>query len=123
MVLTVTKREKERRVSQCHNNTLIPIPIHRVSGDKLHLWLRFRSEAPDGLLVWAGEGRGTGFIGGAGSLLGPPPGDSLTLGLQDGRLSLSYNLGSGFAHLTYNNTGRLDDGQWHTVRLSRCVLV
>ncbi|KAK8400665.1 hypothetical protein O3P69_002461 [Scylla paramamosain] len=93
-----------------------PEILKRVSGDKLHLWLRFRSEAPDGLLMWAGEGHITSSLGG---LLGPPPGDSLTLGLQDGRLSLSYNLGSGFAHLTYNNTGRLDDGQWHTVRLSR----
>lgn len=99
------------------------LPFHRVSGDKLHLWLRFRSEAPDGLLVWAGEGRGTeGRDRSGGGLLGPPPGDSLTLGLQDGRLALTYNLGSGFAHLTYNNTGRLDDGQWHNVKISRCVM-
>ncbi|KAG0713639.1 Pikachurin [Chionoecetes opilio] len=98
-----------------------PEILKRVSGDKLHLWLRFRSEAPDGLLVWAGEGHATRFggAGGGGGLLGPPSGDSLTLGLQDGCLSLSYNLGSGFARLTYNSSGRLDDGQWHTLRLSR----
>ena len=69
--------------------------------------------------MWAGEGLITGFNGMAADLLGPPPGDSLTLGLQDGRLTLSYNLGSGLAHLTYNNSGRLDDGQWHTLKLSR----
>ncbi|XP_050735962.1 pikachurin-like [Eriocheir sinensis] len=97
-----------------------PEILKRVSGDKLHLWLRFRSEAPDGLLVWAGEGRGTeGGDRSGGGLLGPPTGDSLTLGLQDGRLALTYNLGSGFAHLTYNNTGRLDDGQWHNLKISR----
>ncbi|XP_071533608.1 pikachurin-like isoform X2 [Panulirus ornatus] len=90
--------------------------MKRISGDKLHLWLRFRSMAPDGLLVWAGEEDDGGDNR---DIIGPPLGDSLSLELQDGRLILRYNLGSGFAQLVYNNSGRLDDGQWHSVRIHR----
>ncbi|KAK3856781.1 hypothetical protein Pcinc_036911, partial [Petrolisthes cinctipes] len=91
--------------------------MKRVSGDKLHLWLRFRSLAPYGLLIWAGEEEMDEGSAQADILL-PPPGDTLSLMLQDGRLVLRYNLGSGFAQLTYNSS-RLDDGQWHTVRIYR----
>ncbi|KAG7172240.1 Pikachurin-like, partial [Homarus americanus] len=90
--------------------------MKRVSGDKLHLWLRFRALTPDGLLVWAGEEDDGGDNR---DILGPPLGDSLSLELQNGRLILRYNLGSGFAQLIYNSSGRLDDGQWHTVRIYR----
>ncbi|XP_053647666.1 pikachurin [Cherax quadricarinatus] len=90
--------------------------MKRVSGDKLHLWLRFRSLTPDGLLVWAGEDDDDGENK---EVMLPPLGDSLSLELQDGRLVLRYNLGSGFAQLLYNSSKRLDDGQWHTVRIYR----
>ncbi|XP_045584489.2 pikachurin, partial [Procambarus clarkii] len=90
--------------------------MKRVSGDKLHLWLRFRSLTPDGLLVWAGEEDDDGDNR---DVIGPPLGDSLSLELQDGRLVFRYNLGSGYAQLMYNSSGRLDDGQWHTVRIYR----
>ncbi|XP_066961133.1 pikachurin-like isoform X1 [Macrobrachium rosenbergii] len=93
-----------------------PEIMKRVSGDKLHLWLRFRSLTRDGLLVWAGE---EGDDGEAADIIGPALGDSISLELQDGRLVLRYNLGSGFAKLVYNTTNRLDDGQWHTVKVSR----
>ncbi|XP_063584947.1 pikachurin-like [Penaeus indicus] len=92
-----------------------PEIMKRVSGDKLHLWLRFRSLTPNGLLVWAGEEEDDGET----DILIPPIGDSLSLELQDGRVVLRYNLGSGYARLMYNNSGPLDDGQWHTVRISR----
>lgn len=78
--------------------------------------MRFRSLTPDGLLVWAGEEEDDSDIR---DIMGPPLGDSISLEIQDGRLVLRYNLGSGFAQLTYNSSGRLDDGQWHTVRIYR----
>ncbi|CAL4097885.1 unnamed protein product, partial [Meganyctiphanes norvegica] len=93
-----------------------PEIMKRISGEKLHLWLRFRSSHPDGLLVWAGEEDDDGEPG---DLVAPPLGDSISLQLQNGRLVLRYNLGSGFAQLSYNESTRLDDGQWHIVRIFR----
>ncbi|KAK7086587.1 hypothetical protein SK128_027747 [Halocaridina rubra] len=93
-----------------------PEIMKRVSGDRLHIWLRFRSLTPNGLLIWAGEEDDDGE---AADIIGPALGDCISLELQDGRLVLHYNLGSGYAKLLYNTTNRLDDGQWHNVKVSR----
>lgn len=82
-----------------------------MSGDKLHLWLRFRSVSPDGLILWIGSEDPNGD----GSSLG----DSFSLELRSGRVVLRYNLGSGFAYLSYNASSDLDDGEWHTLKLAR----
>uniref|UniRef100_A0A3B3T6L7 EGF like, fibronectin type III and laminin G domains n=1 Tax=Paramormyrops kingsleyae TaxID=1676925 RepID=A0A3B3T6L7_9TELE len=79
--------------------------LKRVSGQRTSLFLRFRSTARDGLLLWRGDSA-TRFSS-----------DFLSLGLQDGGLVFSYNLGSGVATVTVNGT--FSDGQWHRVRAVR----
>ncbi|XP_064483526.1 agrin-like isoform X2 [Ornithodoros turicata] len=61
---------------------------------------RFRTESPRGLILWTGG----------------PRGDHLALGLSEGRLVLSFDLGARRELLTSSGP-RLDDGRWHTARL------
>lgn len=73
--------------------------------------MRFRASSNSGLLLWSGrqsdpqEQRDSNE-------------DFLALGLDQGYLTLAYNLGSGEAVLRYNLT-RLDDDLWHRIRAVR----
>lgn len=75
--------------------------------------MRFRTSSSNGLLLWSGrqsdpqEQRDEND-------------DFLALGLNQGYLTLAYNLGSGEAVLRYNLT-RLDDDLWHRIRAVRFV--
>ncbi|XP_064153393.1 pikachurin isoform X3 [Anguilla rostrata] len=79
--------------------------LKRVSGSRTSVFMRFKSTAPDGLLLWRG-GSPTG-----------PNSDFLSLGLQDGALVFSYNLGSGVGTVMVNGT--FSDGRWHRVKAVR----
>ncbi|KAF2366792.1 EGF-like domain [Trinorchestia longiramus] len=98
-----------------------PEIMKRVTGDKLHMWFRFRSTAKDGLLIWIGEDYvpevSESYQDDNLSYLSLE--DSFSLEIKDGKLVLRYNLGSGFAVLNYNGSETYDNGEWHTVRLAR----
>ncbi|XP_071009188.1 pikachurin-like [Oncorhynchus clarkii lewisi] len=79
--------------------------LKRVSGCRTHVLLRFRSSAQDGLLLWRGH---TPVRANS---------DFVSLGLEDGALIFSYNLGSGVAIVMVNGT--FSDGQWHRVKAVR----
>uniref|UniRef100_A0A4W5LFH0 EGF like, fibronectin type III and laminin G domains n=1 Tax=Hucho hucho TaxID=62062 RepID=A0A4W5LFH0_9TELE len=79
--------------------------LKRVSGCRTHVLLRFRSSAQDGLLLWRGH---TPVSANS---------DFVSLGLEDGALIFSYNLGSGVAIVMINGT--FSDGQWHRVKAIR----
>ncbi|XP_049631522.1 basement membrane-specific heparan sulfate proteoglycan core protein [Suncus etruscus] len=69
--------------------------------------LEVRSSTPTGLLLWQGvevgeAGQGQDFI---------------SLGLKDGHLVFSYQLGSGEAHLVSEDP--INDGEWHRVTALR----
>ena len=91
--------------------------FYRISGDKLHLWLRFRSTALDGLLLWIGSDELPDEVNENTPL--SPLGDFVSLELKGGRVVLKYNLGSGQAKLIYNGTDSLCEGDWHTLKLTR----
>ncbi|XP_071774093.2 pikachurin isoform X1 [Centroberyx gerrardi] len=79
--------------------------LKRVSGARNNLFMRFKSTAKDGLLLWRGESPMR------------PNSDFLSMGLQDGALIFSYNLGSGMANIIVN--GSFSDGKWHRVKAVR----
>ncbi|XP_015195849.2 pikachurin isoform X2 [Lepisosteus oculatus] len=79
--------------------------LKRVSGSRTNVFLRFKSMAKDGLLLWRGESPMR------------PNSDYISLGLQDGALVFSYNLGSGVATVMVN--GSFNDGRWHRVKAVR----
>ncbi|KAM6986486.1 pikachurin-like [Aplochiton taeniatus] len=79
--------------------------LKRLSGPDTRLRLRFRSSVQDGLLLW----RGHTHLGGNS--------DFVSLGLKDGALIFSYNLGSGIGVVTIN--GSFNDGEWHWVQVVR----
>ncbi|XP_056141364.1 pikachurin isoform X1 [Lampris incognitus] len=79
--------------------------LKRVSGARTSLFMRFKSTAKDGLLLWRGDSPMR------------PNSDFLSMGLQDGALIFSYNLGSGMANITVN--GSFSDGRWHRVKAVR----
>uniref|UniRef100_A0A3Q1CBW5 EGF like, fibronectin type III and laminin G domains n=1 Tax=Amphiprion ocellaris TaxID=80972 RepID=A0A3Q1CBW5_AMPOC len=79
--------------------------LKRVSGSRTNLFMRFKSTAKDGLLLWRGDSPMR------------PNSDFLSLGLQDGALIFSYNLGSGVANVVVNGT--FSDGKWHRVKAVR----
>ncbi|KAL0979826.1 hypothetical protein UPYG_G00190290 [Umbra pygmaea] len=79
--------------------------LKRVAGVRTNLFLRFKSTAKDGLLLWRGDSQVR------------PDSDFLSLGLQDGALIFSYNLGSGVANVIVNGT--FSDGRWHRVKAVR----
>uniref|UniRef100_A0A3B4G1W1 EGF like, fibronectin type III and laminin G domains n=1 Tax=Pundamilia nyererei TaxID=303518 RepID=A0A3B4G1W1_9CICH len=79
--------------------------LKRVSGSRSSLFMRFKSTAKDGLLLWRGDSPMR------------PNSDFLSMGLQDGALIFSYNLGSGVANIVINGT--FSDGKWHRVKAVR----
>ncbi|XP_064476883.1 pikachurin-like [Ornithodoros turicata] len=80
--------------------------MKRVRGDRLDVQIRFRSFSSHGLLFWAGERDYR------------PSADFVSLGLERGLAAFRYNLGSGEA-LVVANYSRLDDGRWHSLRVTR----
>ncbi|KAI3372805.1 hypothetical protein L3Q82_023266 [Scortum barcoo] len=79
--------------------------LKRVSGSRNNLFMHFKSTAKDGLLLWRGDSPMR------------PNSDFLSMGLQDGALIFSYNLGSGVANIAVNGT--FSDGKWHRVKAVR----
>uniref|UniRef100_A0A673K8L4 Pikachurin-like n=1 Tax=Sinocyclocheilus rhinocerous TaxID=307959 RepID=A0A673K8L4_9TELE len=76
-----------------------------VSGSRTNMFMRFKSTSKDGLLLWRGDSPMRANS------------DYLSLGLQDGALIFSYNLGSGAATVVINGT--FSDGRWHRVKAVR----
>ncbi|XP_061585245.1 pikachurin isoform X2 [Cololabis saira] len=79
--------------------------LKRVSGSRTNLFMRFKSTAKDGLLLWRGDSPMRSNS------------DFLSMGLQDGGLIFSYNLGSGVGNIIVNGT--FGDGKWHRVKAVR----
>ncbi|KAL2087729.1 hypothetical protein ACEWY4_016557 [Coilia grayii] len=79
--------------------------LRRLTGLRTHVQLRFRSSAPNGLLLLRGEGPG---------LVGA---DFMSLSLQGGAVVFSFDLGSGLGVLVANGT--FSDGRWHLVKAVR----
>ncbi|XP_007487500.1 pikachurin isoform X4 [Monodelphis domestica] len=82
-----------------------PDILKRVSGSRSNAFMRFKTTAKDGLLMWRGNSPMR------------PNSDFFSLGLQDGALVFSYNLGSGVASIVVN--GSFNDGRWHRVKAVR----
>lgn len=82
-----------------------PDILKRVSGSRSNAFMRFRTTAKDGLLLWRGDSPMRSNS------------DFLSLGLRDGALVFSYNLGSGVASIMVN--GSFHDGRWHRVKAVR----
>ncbi|KAK5603998.1 hypothetical protein CRENBAI_024714 [Crenichthys baileyi] len=79
--------------------------LKRVSGSRTNLFMHFKSTAKNGLLLWRGDSPMR------------PNSDFISMGLQDGALIFSYNLGSGVANIVVNGT--FSDGKWHRVKAVR----
>ncbi|KAL1783832.1 pikachurin isoform X2 [Sigmodon hispidus] len=82
-----------------------PNILKRVSGSRSNAFMRFKTTTKDGLLLWRGD-----------SPLRPNS-DFISLGLRNGALVFSYNLGSGVASIMVN--GSFSDGRWHRVKVVR----
>uniref|UniRef100_A0A8D2CFU2 Pikachurin n=1 Tax=Sus scrofa TaxID=9823 RepID=A0A8D2CFU2_PIG len=82
-----------------------PAILKRVSGSRSNAFMRFKTTAKDGLLMWRGDSPMR------------PNSDFISLGLRDGALVFSYNLGSGVASILVN--GSFNDGRWHRVKAVR----
>ncbi|XP_015398998.1 pikachurin isoform X3 [Panthera tigris] len=82
-----------------------PDILKRVSGSRTNAFMRFKTTAKDGLLLWRGDSPMR------------PNSDFISLGLRDGALVFSYNLGSGVASIMVN--GSFNDGRWHRVKAVR----
>ncbi|XP_069820865.1 pikachurin isoform X2 [Dendropsophus ebraccatus] len=79
--------------------------LKRVSGSRTNAFMRFKTTVKDGLLLWRGDSPMR------------PNSDFISLGLQDGNLVFSYNLGSGMVSIMVNGT--FNDGRWHRVKAVR----
>nr|XP_006139537.1 pikachurin [Pelodiscus sinensis] len=82
-----------------------PDILKRVSGSRSNVFMRFKTTLKDGLLMWRGDSPMR------------PNSDFISLGLQEGALVFSYNLGSGLASIMVN--GSFNDGRWHRVKAVR----
>ncbi|KAJ7335041.1 hypothetical protein JRQ81_012982 [Phrynocephalus forsythii] len=82
-----------------------PDILKRVSGSRTNVFMRFKTTLMNGLLLWRGDSPMR------------PNSDFISLGLQDGALVFSYNLGSGIATIVVN--GSFNDGRWHRVKAVR----
>jgi len=79
---------------------------YRLSGWKLNLSFRMKTDLSRGLLLWAGRKWMTSAS------------DFLSMGLRNGFITASFSLGSGQITIAYNFTS-VNDGQWHHVHLLR----
>ncbi|XP_041041451.1 pikachurin [Carcharodon carcharias] len=79
--------------------------LKRVSGTRSNIFMRFKTTVDDGLLLWRGDS--TMRLNS----------DFISLGLQDGALVFSYNLGSGTVDIMVN--GSFHDDRWHRVKAVR----
>ncbi|KAI2665010.1 Pikachurin [Labeo rohita] len=91
--------------SKCSSQNLSFMSAVLVSGSRTNMFMRFKSTSKDGLLLWRGDSPMRANS------------DYLSLGLQDGALIFSYNLGSGAATVVINGT--FSDGKWHRVKAVR----
>uniref|UniRef100_A0A493TY21 Pikachurin n=2 Tax=Anas TaxID=8835 RepID=A0A493TY21_ANAPP len=82
-----------------------PDILKRVSGARTNVFMRFKTTMKEGLLMWRGDSPMR------------PNSDFISLGLQEGALIFSYNLGSGIASIVVN--GSFSDGRWHRVKAVR----
>uniref|UniRef100_A0A8V0YGJ8 EGF like, fibronectin type III and laminin G domains n=1 Tax=Gallus gallus TaxID=9031 RepID=A0A8V0YGJ8_CHICK len=82
-----------------------PDILKRVSGSRTNVFMRFKTTMKEGLLMWRGDSPMR------------PNSDFISLGLQEGALIFSYNLGSGIASIVVN--GSFSDGRWHRVKAVR----
>ncbi|KFV84292.1 Pikachurin, partial [Struthio camelus australis] len=82
-----------------------PDILKRVSGSRTNVFMRFKTTLKEGLLMWRGDSPMR------------PNSDFISLGLQEGALIFSYNLGSGVASIVVN--GSFSDGRWHRVKAVR----
>ncbi|KAJ0171928.1 hypothetical protein K1T71_012691 [Dendrolimus kikuchii] len=80
--------------------------MKRLLSYTLDINIRFRSVSANGLLVWSGR-----------STLSPP-GDFLSLAVENSVLVFRYDLGSGEVFIVANHT-KVDDGLWHRARATR----
>ncbi|XP_043475420.1 pikachurin isoform X1 [Leptopilina heterotoma] len=85
--------------------------MKRIISYRVDINMRFRTSSSNGLLLWSG--RQSDPLEDE-----DPNNDFLSLALDQGFLTLSYNLGSGEAEVRYNLT-RLDDDLWHRIRAVR----
>ncbi|XP_018420102.1 PREDICTED: pikachurin [Nanorana parkeri] len=79
--------------------------LKRVSGSRTNIFMRFKTTVKDGLLMWRGDSPMR------------PNSDFISLGLQEGTIVFSYNLGSGMVSIMVNGT--FNDGRWHRVKAVR----
>ncbi|KAG9488430.1 hypothetical protein GDO78_007957 [Eleutherodactylus coqui] len=79
--------------------------LKRVSGTRTNVFMRFKTSVKDGLLMWRGDSPMR------------PNSDFISLGLQEGNLMFSYNLGSGMVSIMVN--GSFNDGRWHRIKAVR----
>lgn len=81
--------------------------IHQnLIGNSNSINLRVRVTSSHGLLLW---------VGGQDAA---PSADFIMIGINNGFVQFSFNLGSGEVVLEYNST-RIDDGLWHRIRATR----
>ncbi|GFR68605.1 pikachurin-like [Elysia marginata] len=85
----------------------------RISGKRMDLQMYIRPYLHDGLIFWSGEDQSFSTSSDLSSMQ-----DFIALGFVKGGLQLRYNLGSGEALITYNDS-RLFDGEWHFIRVQR----
>ncbi|MEE6458050.1 hypothetical protein FKM82_000164 [Ascaphus truei] len=79
--------------------------LKRVSGSRSNIFMRFKTTVKEGLLMWRGDSPMKANS------------DFISLGLQEGTLVFSYNLGSGVVSIPVN--GSFNDGRWHRVKAVR----
>ncbi|XP_060807824.1 pikachurin [Amyelois transitella] len=80
--------------------------MKRLLSYTLDINIRFRSMSANGLLVWSGRAPLS------------PPGDFLSLAVENSVLVFRYDLGSGEVVIIANHT-KVDDGLWHRARATR----
>ncbi|XP_038074554.1 pikachurin-like [Patiria miniata] len=79
--------------------------LKRVGGQDDNIQLEFRTWSSDGLILWMGRD------------VMKSTSDFMALGLDNGMLKWSYNLGGGPVSILTNQT--FNDGEWHTVSMQR----
>ncbi|KAK5983544.1 hypothetical protein GCK32_004642 [Trichostrongylus colubriformis] len=80
---------------------------HLTSEKKEVVEFKFKTSEPDGVIFWQGQQPGASVVGE----------DYFSVGLSEGRLHFSYELGGGAAHMVSQT--RVDDDKEHYVRIER----